>query len=75
MYFLDEHAHTPEVVDGEGRQGVWIAGDGRADILVRCEWPIDHLAITALSPVQTTFIVSMGSGESRVALEPGSLQH
>ena len=22
---------------------------GRADILVRCEWPIDHLAMTALS--------------------------
>ena len=71
MYFLDEHAHTPEVVDGEGHQGVWIAGDGRADILVRCEWPIDHLAMTALSPVRTTFIVSMGAGELRVTLEPG----
>ncbi len=74
LYFLDEHAHNPETIDAEGHQGVWIAGDGRADILVRCEWPIDHLAVTALSPIKTTFIVSMGGGESRVALEPGRAQ-
>jgi hypothetical protein len=71
MYFLDEHAHNPETIDAEGHQGVWIAGDGRADILVRCEWPIDHLTVTARSPVKTTFIVSMGAAEARVALEPG----
>jgi hypothetical protein len=71
MYFLDEHAHNPETIDAEGHQGIWIAGDGRADILVRCEWPIDHLTITARSPVSTTFIVSMGAGEVRVPLQPG----
>jgi membrane-bound metal-dependent hydrolase YbcI (DUF457 family) len=71
MYFLDEHAHNPETIDAEGHQGVWIAGDGRADILVRCEWPIDHLTVTARSPVKTTFIISMGAGEKRIGLEPG----
>jgi hypothetical protein len=70
LYFLDEHAHNPETVDAEGHQGVWIAGDGRADILVRCEWPIDHLRVTARSPVKTTFVISMGAGEVRVPLEP-----
>jgi hypothetical protein len=71
MYFLDEHSYTPEIVDAAGHKGVWIAGDGRADILVRCEWPIDHLEITARSPVATTFVVSIGAGEQRVRLEPG----
>jgi hypothetical protein len=70
MYFLDEHAHTPEKVDAEGHEGVWIAGNGRADILVRSEWPVDHLTITARSPIRTTFIVSMGRAESRVSLDP-----
>src|SRR5207248_7113648 len=70
MYFLDEHAHTPETIDAKGHQGVWIAGDGRADIVVRCEWPIDHLAITAESPIPTTFIASMGGAESIVRMTP-----
>jgi hypothetical protein len=71
MYFLDEHAHTPEKIDGEGHEGVWIAGNGRADILIRTDWPLDHLKITAQSPIRTTFIVSLGGPESRVNLEPG----
>jgi hypothetical protein len=47
-----------------------VAGDGRADILVRCEWPIDHLSMTVLSPIKTTFTVSMGSRTESVALVP-----
>jgi hypothetical protein len=70
IYFLDEHAHTPEKIDAQGHEGVWIAGDGRADMLVRCEWPIDHLVITADSPIPTTFIVSMGGERSTVRLAP-----
>jgi hypothetical protein len=71
LYFLDEHAYNPEVVDAQGHQGVWIAGDGRADILVRCEWPIDHLTVTATSPIRTTFVVSMGARTVTVPLQPG----
>ena len=72
LYFLDEHAHTPETVDPAGDRGIWVAGGGRADILVRCEWPIDHLLITATSPIRTTFIVSAGGAESRVPITPGT---
>ncbi len=71
LYFLDEHVYQPEVVDREGHQGVWIAGDGRADILMRSEWPIDHLRMTVESPVRTVFIVSAGGRASRIALVPG----
>jgi hypothetical protein len=71
LYFLDEHAYNPETIDPDGHQGVWIAGDGRADIVMRCEWPIDHLRMTVESPIRTVFVVSAGGGESRIPLLPG----
>jgi hypothetical protein len=70
LYFLDEHAFNPETVDAAGHQGVWIAGDGRADILMRTEWPIDHLVMTVEARVPTVFTVSAGGAESRVRLDP-----
>jgi hypothetical protein len=71
MYFLDEHAYSPEVVAPDGTKGIWIAGDGRADMIVRSERPLDHLHVTVVSPIATVFIASAGRGESRVALLPG----
>jgi hypothetical protein len=72
LYFLDQHAYVPELVDPDtGERGIWIAGDGRADIIVRSEWPIDHLTITAESRIQTTFIVSMGGAQSSIPVTPG----
>jgi hypothetical protein len=72
LYFLDHHAYIPEVVDpATGGKGIWIAGDGRADIIVRSVWPIDHLTIRAQSPIRTTFRVSMGGTESTIPLVPG----
>src|SRR5262245_57107246 len=72
LYFLDQHAYVPELIDPDtGERGIWIAGDGRADIVVRSEWPIDHLTITAESRIQTTLIVSMGGGQSSIPVTPG----
>ncbi|MGE3511534.1 MAG: hypothetical protein AB7N65_21910, partial [Vicinamibacterales bacterium] len=65
LYFLDQHAFPPEPM------GMWVAGDGRADIIVRCEDPIDHLAITAVSPIRTVFSMSMGGETVTRTLEPG----
>jgi hypothetical protein len=70
LYLLDEHAYRPEVIDRDGHEGLWIAGDGRADILVRSEWPIDRLRVTARSPIRTIVVMSMGSNETSVPLEP-----
>ena len=70
LYFLDEHAYPPEVIDGAGHTGVWIAGDGRADIIMRSDWAIDHLRMTVESRVPTVFIVSAGTGQVRVPLMP-----
>jgi hypothetical protein len=71
MYFLDEHSYNPEVVGPGDERGIWIAGDGRADMIMRTEWPMDHLRITVNSPIRTTFIASAGAGESAVPLSPG----
>ena len=53
-----------------GQPGIWVAGDGRADIVMRSDWPIDHLQMTVRSPVPTVFIVSAGGRQMKVPLEP-----
>jgi hypothetical protein len=49
---------------------VWVAGDGRADIIMRSDWAIDHLQMTVESRVPTVFIVSAGSTPTRIPLLP-----
>jgi hypothetical protein len=71
LYFLDKHAYNPEVVGADGQKGIWVAGDGRADILMRSEWPVDHLTVTVESQVHTVFTLSAGRDESAIALLPG----
>jgi hypothetical protein len=65
LYFLDEHAYPPEP------DGMWIAGSGRADIIVRSVEPVDHFKISAGSPIRSTLIVSAGAGSRTVQIEPG----
>ena len=55
LYFLDQHATPPEP------DGMWISGSGRAEIIVRTELPIDHLTISAFSPIRTTVTVAIGA--------------
>jgi hypothetical protein len=70
LYFLDEHAYPPETIDAAGHTGVWIAGDGRADMIMRSDWAIDHLRMTIESRVPTVFVVSAGAQQVRVPLLP-----
>lgn len=65
LYFLDQNAFPPEP------PGMWVSGGGRADIIVRTNHPIDHLAVSAESPISTRLTVSMGAGAVTVALTPG----
>ena len=64
LYFLDQHAFPPEP------DGMWIAGDGRAEIIVRTDRPIDHLSASAYSPIQTVFIVSAGAETMTIPMKP-----
>jgi hypothetical protein len=70
LYFLDEHAYPPEAIDGAGHTGVWVAGDGRADIIMRSDWPVGTLRMTVESRVPTVFIVSGGAGRMTVPIAP-----
>jgi hypothetical protein len=65
LYFLDDNAFTPEPA------GMWISGSGRADILVRSENRLHHLAVTAMSPIRTVLTVSAGGSTTSVRLMPG----
>jgi hypothetical protein len=65
LYFLDRHAFPPEP------PGMWIAGDGRADVIVRSENPIHHLAVTAESPIGTILTISAGAAASKIPIVPG----
>ena len=67
LYFLDRNAFPPE------QSGVWVSGMGRADILVRANQQIDHLAMTAESPIRTVLRVKMGGRAISVPLEPGQM--
>ena len=68
LYFLDQNAFPPEP------RGMWV-GNRRADIIVRTEEPLDHLAITAESPIQTTLTVSAGAGAVTVPIAPNTPVH
>jgi hypothetical protein len=68
LYFLDQNAFPPEPM------GMWV-GDRRADIIVRTEDPIDHLVITAESPIQTTLTVSVGAEGVTVPIAPNMPVH
>jgi len=64
LYFLDQNAWPPEPT------GMWVSGGGRADIVVRTEGEVDHLAVEAESPIRTVLTVSMGAADIRVPLQP-----
>ena len=64
LYFLDQHAYPPEP------DGMWVAGGGRADIIVRTNNRIDHFTMTVSSPINTRFTVSAGAESRTMALLP-----
>jgi hypothetical protein len=72
LYFLDERAYIPDRIAVEPRV-VWVSGSGRSDIIVRTEGPVDHLRMTAESPIRTVFTVSAGGDESTIPIVPGQV--
>jgi hypothetical protein len=67
LYFLDQNASSPEP------PGMWVSGGARAEIVVRTLDPVDHLAVSAESPIRTVLTVSMGRAAVRVSLTPGTV--
>jgi hypothetical protein len=72
LYFLDERSYLPEQAGSDpNERSVWVSGAGRTDILVRTERRPDRLAMTAQSPIETSFTVSAGAATKVIPLEPG----
>jgi hypothetical protein len=72
LYFLDTHAYLPDNIAVEPK-AVWVSGSGRSDIIVRTEGPLDHLRMTAESPIRTVFTVSAGGPVSTIPIVPGQV--
>jgi hypothetical protein len=72
LYFLDTHAYIPDNIAVEPK-AVWVSGSGRSDIIVRTEGPLDHLRMTAESPIRTVFTVSAGGPVSTIPIVPGQI--
>ena len=73
LYFLDERSYLPEQPGSDpNERAVWVSGAGRSDILVRSDHELDHLTVTARSPIRTVFSASAGAGAAVVPLEPGT---
>jgi hypothetical protein len=74
LYFLDTHAFPPEPVgkreDGSTIWGMWVSGSGRAEIIVRADYPIDAIEVEAESPIATTVTMSLGRSPVTMRLEP-----
>jgi hypothetical protein len=68
LYFLDRHAWPPEP------HGMWVSGDGRADVIVRTERRMDHLMVVAQSPIATVLTISAGARPVTVTIQPGRPQ-
>lgn len=64
LYLVDQNAFNPEP------DGIWIAGDARADVLVRSD-VFGDLQIRLQSPIANDVELDAGGRSVRVRLEPG----
>jgi hypothetical protein len=78
LYFLDENAWPPEptgvALDGSRIFSMWVSGAGRADVIVRAAWPIDHLEVEVESPIHTVVTFSAGDGSVTKTLVPKQIE-
>src|SRR6185503_5574428 len=78
LYFLDENAWPPEPTgenpDGTRIFSIWISGSGRADIIVRSAWPVEHLEMELGSDIATVVTLSAGAGSMTRTLVPKQTQ-
>jgi hypothetical protein len=78
LYFLDQNAWPPEPTgvapDGSRIFSMWVSGAGRADVIVRAAWPIDHLEVEMESPIHTTVTLNAGAESLTKTLVPRQIQ-
>ena len=64
LYYLDDNAWRPE------EQGIWVAGEARADIVIRTNPPVAALEVSLRSPVANAATVTVDGTTYHVELKP-----
>ena len=64
LYYLDDNAWRPE------EQGIWVAGESRADIVVRTNPPVAALVVSLRSPIANAVTVTLDGSTRQVELTP-----
>jgi len=64
LYYLDDNAWRPE------GGGIWVAGDARADIIVRTNPPVTVLDISLRSPIANAAAVTVDGSTHHAELTP-----
>ena len=68
LYYLDDNAWHPE------EAGIWVAGESRADIIVRTYPPLAGLEITLRSPVANVATVTVDGSTHHAELTPNETE-
>ena len=64
LYYLDDNAWRPE------EPGIWVAGEARADIVVRTNPPLETLDVSLRSPIANAATVTVDGSTHHVELTP-----
>ena len=65
LYLLDQNAYPPEV------GGIWVAGQARADIIVRTDRPIARLGVQLSAPIANRVTLTLNGASSVSAIKAG----
>ena len=68
LYYLDDNAWRPE------EAGIWVAGESRADIIVRTYPPLARLEITLRSPIANVATVTVDGSTHQAELTPNKTE-
>ena len=64
LYYLDDNAWRPEA------QEIWVAGEARADIVIRTNPPVAALEVSLRSPIANAATVTVDGSTHQVELAP-----
>ena len=67
LYYLDDNAWRPE------EPGIWVAGNARADIVVRTNPPVAGLDVSLRSPIANAATVTLDGATHQVELAPNEV--
>ena len=68
LYYLDNNVWRPE------EPGIWVAGDARADIIIRTDPPVTGLEVSVQSPIKNAATISLDGSTYHLDLGPNEIK-